>query len=610
MGGPVSKALFRFGEYELDAACFEISRKGRPVRIERLPMQLLLFLIEHREGLVTREEIAERLWGRGVHLDADNGINTAIGKLRRLFRDDAARPRFIKTVTGAGYRFIAPVEVIEPAIAESKERSRVMVAVLPFENLTAIPGQDYFAEGITEDTISHLGQIEPLRLGVIARTSTMAYRGSAKTIAQIGGELSVDFVLESSVRRQQSSVRITSHLIRVNDQAQVWSGSFDRDMEQFLGIQDELGRAIAQAVQVRLAPPTAEGWRSHTKLAEAYDLYLRGTYFWNQLNPPGIEGAIECYREAVTLDPNYALAWSGMAECYAFLPVSCDAPALDVWPKAMSAARRAVELAPGMSEGHASLGVVQLWMEWDWAGAESSLRRAIELNASNVNAWRWRAILLSDLGRFAESAREITRARELDPMSPLTHGLSGALANHARRDGLATEHLRRAMALNPSLWVLHLWKGRVLEQQGRFEDALKELREAFDASRGSSEALALQAFVHARAGNPGAAREVLRLLDNMRQTKYVPPSNLALVHAALGENSRALDWLDDAYASRDVRLTWLAVEPRWDLIRGEPRFQDLLARLGLPQALVRETGPTVGKGALHEETIIRYVDRD
>lgn len=206
MAGAAGKPLFRMGDYELDTARFELSRKGRPIRIERLPMQLLLLLIEQREGLVRREEIVERLWGRGVHLDAGNGINTAIRKLRRIFRDDAARPQFIKTVTRVGYRFIAPVEVIGPTISASNERSRVLVAVLPFANLTAIPGQEYLADGITEETISHLGQMEPLRLGVIVRTSTMAYRGAAKTIAQIGAELNVDFVLESSIRRGQSSV--------------------------------------------------------------------------------------------------------------------------------------------------------------------------------------------------------------------------------------------------------------------------------------------------------------------------------------------------------------------------------------------------------------------
>ncbi|MCC6341810.1 MAG: winged helix-turn-helix domain-containing protein [Bryobacterales bacterium] len=582
MAGAAGRRLFRFGDYELDPACLELSRKGRPVRLERLPMQLLLLLMERRDELVDREAITARLWGQGIHLDADNGINTAIRKLRHVFRDQAGRPRFIKTVTGAGYRFIAPVEVIERPASQDIPSPRAMIAVLPFENLSPAGGQDYLADGITEEAITHLGQLDSQNLGVIARTSTMALKDARKTIGQIGAELNVDFVLESSIRRGEARIRITSRLIRVSTQSQVWSGAFERDAEQFLGLQNELGEAIARAVHERLAPQTGRE-RQYTKNPDAYDQYLHALFFRNQWSPAAIAQAIECYRTAVTIDPDYALAWAGLAECHAFLPVNAEAPALEILPVASKAARRAVELAPEMPEAHSSLGAVQLWMEWDWPGAEASLRRAIELNASNADARRWRAILLNNLGKFEESAREIARARELDPVSPLTHGLSGALANHARRDSLAAGHLRRALTLNPNLWVLHLWNGRVLACQGRFEDALQELREAVEGSRGSCEAVALQSWIQARAGNPAAAREVLRELGRMGETKYVPPTSFAMIHAALGENDRALDWLDKAYASRDARLTWLAVEPRWDTIREEPRFQDLLDKLRLPR---------------------------
>ncbi|MGH9646724.1 MAG: winged helix-turn-helix domain-containing protein, partial [Bryobacteraceae bacterium] len=400
----MESARLKFGDYELNAASYELSRRGRQIKLERIPMELLMLLLERRGQLVTRDEIIEKLWGKNVFLDVDNSINTAIRKLRRILRDNARRPTYLLTVTGKGYRFVAPIHEL-PARAEVTER-RVMLAVLPFEDLSNNPGE-YFGDGLTEETISRLGQINPEQLGVIARTSSIVYKRTRKSISEIGRELGVDYILESSVRREGHQLRITSQLIRVKDQTHLWASSYDRDASRFLGVQSELGSAIAHQVKVRLIPLANVAATARTQDSGAYDLYLRGCYYWNQLTPPSIRRGIEYFHQAVTKDPGYALAYAGLADCYTMLPITCDAPALDILPKALAAANRAVELDDQLAEAHSAVGSIKLWMEWDWTGAESAFRRALALNSNYVTAHRYYGHLLSNLGRHAESAEQL-----------------------------------------------------------------------------------------------------------------------------------------------------------------------------------------------------------
>jgi TolB-like protein/Flp pilus assembly protein TadD len=577
---------FKIGEFEFDPALAELSRENHPIKLERLPMELLALLVERRDHVVTRDEIMARLWGREVFLDVDNSINTAVRKLRSVFRDNPEDPTYIKTLTGKGYRLVARVEVLaapEGAMALAPvPRPRVMLAVLPFENASADPEQEYFADGLTEETISHLGQMDPVRMGVIARTSSMAYKRTAKSIAQIGCELGVDYVVESSVRREANHVRITSQLIRVDDQTHLWAESYDRDATHFLGVQDELGKAIARQVQLRLVPESGVAQRTQAQDADAYDFYLRGRYYWNQLTPTGITRAIGYFEQSIARDPDYALAHAGVAECYAILPISCDAAVLEILPKALSSSARSVQLDNALAESHASVGAIKVWMEWDWGGAEASLRKAIELNPSYVQAHRWYAVTLSAVGRHREAAAEMKKARDLDPLSPLMHGLSGALMYNARNDSSAIEHLRNALTINPDLWVLHLWIAKTYERQGKLTDAMQEYTKAFALSGGSTEALSLKAHMQAQAGNSREAHEAIRLLIELSAQRYVPPYNVAMIFAGLGDEENALVWLERAYQSHDARLTWLGVESKWDFLRRHARFRDLLCRLLLP----------------------------
>jgi TolB-like protein/Flp pilus assembly protein TadD len=581
----------QLGEFELDRAAFQLTRRGRTVQLERIPMELLLLLLERDGEVVARHEIVERLWGKETFVDAESSINTAVLKLRRALRDDPRRPAFIQTVSGRGYRFSGAVTALKGTPpAPHGPFKRVMLAVLPFENLSADPEGDYFTDGLTEETICYLGRVNPEAMGVIARTSSMAYKRTAKSIGQIGRELRVDYVLESSVRREGIRLRITSQLIRVLDQTHLWAATFDSDAVDFLVVQKELGIAITEQVRIKLLPQL--GGFAHSPLnMDAYDLYLRGRYHWNQLTPPSIRRGIACFEQVVFWDSDYALAWAGLADCYAMLPVTCDEPAGEILPKALAAARRSREAGGDLAEAHSSLGTVKVWLDWDWPGAEAAFRRALELNPSYVQAHRYYACLLSHTGRHVEAAAEMDMARALDPLSPIMHALSGHLRWHARDYQRALAHLRDADAINSNLWIVHAFLGRVYESTDRMDEALSEYQKAFDLSGGgNTEPIAFRARVQALIGNEAAAQQGIRTLVKLSESKYVPPYNIAIVYAGLGDTENALRWLEKGFEVRDVRLVFLVADPRWDGIRGEARFQELCRRLSLPDSRVAGMG--------------------
>jgi TolB-like protein/Flp pilus assembly protein TadD len=581
--------VFRFGDFELDISAYELRRRGKPVRIERQPMDLVILLVERRTQLVSRTDIVGRLWGEGVFVDVETGVNTAIRKVRQALRDSPDSPKFVETVSGKGYRFIAPVTTGSTEAGSrtpAQVLSRVMLAVLPFENLTSNPDQEYFSDGLTEETISYLGRISPERMGVIARTTSMAYKRTTKSIRKIGAELAVDYVLESSVRREGDRVRITSQLIQVSDQTHVWASTYDREFTGVLAIQRELGIAIADHVRLRISPELASVLeRQQTRNPEAYDLYLRGRYFWNQLSPPTTRKALEFFARATELDPDYALAWSGIADTLATSPINGDAPPLEVWPRARDAAERAVRAAPGLAETQTSVGFVNFWLEWNWVAAEAAFRKAIELNPSYALGHRMLGIVLSHLCRHDEALAAAKRGRELDPLNASHRALSAQIAFGARRFSAAVEFAQQAIAIDPEFWVGHMQLGQAQEQLGNTDLALDALVSAARLSGGNSKAIALRAYVLAKAGKTEAARELLGTLETTAADRYVPPYAMALAHAGLGEKDLALQFLERAYEAHDVHLAFLTYDPKWDGFRGDRRFVDLLGRCGFARAI-------------------------
>jgi TolB-like protein/Tfp pilus assembly protein PilF len=459
-----------------------------------------------------------------------------------------------------------------------------MLAVLPFENFGSDPEREYLADGLTDDTIASLGQIDPEHISVIGRTSTMAYKGTRKSLATIGAELNVNYLVESSLRAEAGRLRVTAKLIRVRDQVQVWAETYDREPTSLLALQRELSTAVAEQIRLRLSPERLAALeRRHTRNADAYDLYLRGRYLSYQLTPPTTQRAIEYYQQATRLDPDYALAWSGLADAYAASPINGDAPPLQVWPRVRETVAEAIRAEPNLAEAQTSLGLLKFWLDWDLPAAEAAYRRSVTLDPSYSHAHRHLGIVLSHMGRHGEARTALRRARELDPLSPINQAFSGAIEVSALDPAAAVSFARQAIVIDPQQWVGHYQLAHAYEQMGSTDLALEALSSAARLSNSNSKTLSLRGYVSAKAGKPDAAREALALLVAVSRERYVPPYAMALVHAGLGERDAVFGWLDKAYAAHDVHLLWLLSDPKWAPYRADPRFLSLVARCGFTQ---------------------------
>ena len=575
----------RFGDFELDVQAYELRRGGNLLKLERIPMELLCLLIDKHGQLVTREQIIKHIWGNEIFLDTNNSINTAIRKLRKALGDDSASPTLIHTVPGKGYRFAALVEQITPrqgrsAVAHEKP---LMLAVLPFENLSQDPNQEYFSDGLTEETIASLGRVSPHRMGVIARTSAMTYKHTKKTVSEIGKELAVDYILEGSARRERDKIRITAQLISVSDQIHIWAQSYDRQLDSVLEVQAELAVAIAEQVQLRVkavAAPKVVFPREQNP--DAHDAYLRGRYHWARRKLPEIQKAIRYFENATEISPGYAEAYAGLADCYIVLPITSDMPAKASFAKAKAAAMKGLGLDDSLAEAHTSLGTIRFWHEWDWQGAKAAYDRALELNPNYSHARLFRAHCLSNWGKHEPALEEIQRACRLDPLSPIMSTLHAEFLYHARRNQEAIAQSLKALDLDPDFWISHLNLARVYEQIGDYGRAMIELEKAIALSSGNSEPIGLLGYVLARSGKRGASEEKLQELIQLAKSRYVPPFNLALNYWGLGDVESAFEFLQKGCEERDVHMTFL-LDPKWDALRSDPRFISILEVLGLSE---------------------------
>ena len=572
-----TQIAYRFGSFLLVPADKQLLRDGKPVPLTPKVYETLLLLVESRGRLVEKEEFHKRLWPDSFVEDVALAHN--ISQLRKALGKGVAGAHLIATVPKRGYRFLAEVEAV-PGLQE-KTPARVTLAVLPFENLGAGPEQDYLADGLTEELIASLGQIDPDHLGVIGRTSMMSYKRTSKTLAEIGRELGAGFLVESSLRGEAGRLRITSKLIRASDQNAIWSASYDGRPDSVLEFQRKLSVAIGQEIRLRLSPERLTALeRRQTHSVEAYELYLRGRHFFNLLSQQTTRRAVDHFTRATQLDPEYALAWSGLADAYSASPINGDAPPLQVWPRAREAADRAFAAAPDLAESHTSLALVNFWLDWDWPAAQTSFRKAIALDPSNVLAHRTLGILLSILGRQDEGRAAFRRVRELDPLHPAHHALSGQGAFFARDYAAAVQFSRQATLVDPEFWVGHYQLAQAYEQLGDYDLALEALHQAGRFSGGNSKVISLRGYLFAKLRQGDVAREVLRTLEAVSRERYVPPYASALVYAGLDERDLALDWLERAYDARDVHLILLPADPKWDGFREDERFQALVCRCG------------------------------
>ena len=576
MSGPEANT-YEFGEFRLDAGKRLLLRNGDAVALTPKAFETLLFLIQHRQRTVDKDELMQAIWPDTVV--EENNLNQNISALRRVLGESRGENRYIATIPGKGYQFIADVQA-GPAKSDATA-SRVTLAVLPFENLSADAEREYLSDGLTEETIAALGQIDPQRLRVIGRTSVMRYKRTTKASAEIGKELDASYLVEGSLRGEGERLRITAKLVQVSDQVQIWSASYDSEPKSMLAFQRELSTVIAEQIRLRLSPERLTALaRRQTQNAEAYDLYLRGTHFWHQFNAAATKRAMEFFSRAVAIDPKYALAWCGLADSYAASPVNADQPPVRVGPLAREAATNAVAAEPGLAEAQTSLGFVKFWIDWDWPAAEAAYRKAIELDPGYPMAHRMLGILLAHESRHDEAEPVARRARELDPLVAVHHALSAQVAFVAGKLEMAKELARQAIVVDPEFWIGHYQLAQACEGLGQIESALEALNSAGRFSGGNSKVLALRGYIFARRGQTKDARAVLNTLEAIARERYMPPYAFALVHNGLGERQLALDWLEKAFAARDIHLAWLPVEPKWNPFRSEKRFRELLEHCG------------------------------
>lgn len=627
------------GDFELDVGAYELRRSGRALKLERIPMEVLLLLIERRGQLVTREQIVDRIWGKDVFLDTDNSINSAIRKLRQALKDDPEKPRVILTVTGRGYRFIATIVepdaplAVPPATVTSDVRSReqppqsvrtdgartraarwpvplalalaliagvailfrrpatqpkpagerLMLAVLPFENLTGDPGQEYFSDGLTEEMISRLGNLDARRLGVIARTSVMHYKRTPAALERIGRELGVDYVLEGSVRREADRVRIAAQLIQMSDRTHLWARQYDRELGSVLSVQMEIAQAVAGEIELTLARGSRIGGAPQAPLSvaayEAYDLYLKGRYFWNKRTAADFEQAVDHFQRAVEKDPTYARAYAGLADSYALMSSYGYGPPGELIPKARSAALRALELDDRLAEAHTSLALIRENHDWDWASAEKEFRRAIELDPNYVTAHHWYAEFLSFQGRFDEAIAESDRARRLDPLSAIIAVDHGAILYFARRYDRAIEQFRAALQMQPRIYRAHMiaW---AYAQKRAFPQAFAE-NEIWRREDGPWN-WSFQAWLYGQWGRQDEARRAIENLEKWaRDRPSDPMPMLPTAYLGVNDEAKALASLEKLFQERSNVIPTLKVDPVFDPLRADTRFQALLRRAGL-----------------------------
>jgi TolB-like protein/DNA-binding winged helix-turn-helix (wHTH) protein/Tfp pilus assembly protein PilF len=621
----------RFGVFEADLRAGELRKHGVKIKLQDQPFQILALLLERPGEVVTRDELQHKLWPADTFVDFDTGLNTAIKRLRDTLGDSAESPRFVETLPRRGYRFIASVEHIDdlPVHTERspEQRTRLVavlqpeklwialglvaailalllslnirgfrqrflrtnaatkvqsIAVLPLENLSGDPAQEYFADGMTEALITDLGKIGELR--VISRTSVMRFKDTKKPLREIARELQVDAVVEGTVVRSGDRVRITANLVQASPEKHLWADSFERDLRDVLTLQDDVSRAIANGIRIRLTPQEQARLASaHPVNPEAYEAYLEGRYFYDKLWPGGGPKASEYFELAIEKDPAWALPYSGLADSYLTAGATSAIPN-EFCRKAKAAALEAVKRDDEAAETHAILANVEFWCDWDWVGAEREIRQAIELNPNFAGAHSSHGRYLLTIGRADEGLAETKRAVELDPLSPEIRWDRWMLLYMVGQYDGAAEQCRKIQELNPNNANGHMYCGDVEVQKGNLAEAIRELQEAVSLSEGRlPRPVAHLAYAYALAGRRSDAQNLLaKLLTMSNPVGYLPPVLVARVYAGLGQKQDAFEWLEKAYQAHGMDLLELKYDPRFASLRSDPRFADLVRRIGLP----------------------------
>jgi TolB-like protein/DNA-binding winged helix-turn-helix (wHTH) protein/Tfp pilus assembly protein PilF len=657
-------APFHFEEFDLDLERYELRRSGQAVKLERIPMELLILLLQNNGKLVRREAINHRLWGENAYQDTDHSVNTAVNKLRYILRDDPRDPRFIQTVVGQGYRFIAEVaadpiadpnlEGSEPPSAGTQtgeekplsaangsqhglhepgmtptaipvlavnerppiptrrpfllvglailvallaaatflslHRSRSAdepknavggfhsIAVLPFVNLAQNSDQDYIVDGMTDQLITDLASSTPLR--VISRSSVMQYKGRQVPMREIVQTLDVDAVLEGSFLHNGAQVRVTADLIDARNDRHLWAQVYEESGDDLLSMQEPVANDIVHQVALALGS-TVSASRLRPVNVRARDAYLRGRFLWNKRTLDSLTKSITLYQDAIKADPKFAEAYAALGDAYVLLSSYGGAGPAGSLQKAQEAAERALQLGGGLAEAHTVLGAVRTDRDWDWLGAETEYRQALQLNPSYPTARHWYSLHLSRLGRTEEAEVEIQRAHALDPLSTIISTDAAETAYWARNQNEALKRVDAVLSTDPYFAEAHLVKGKIHEQQGRYEQALAEFKIALALFGGGPNVEALRGHALALAGASEQALEIARQLEAASAHSYVSGVDIAAIYCALRQPDVAMRWLNRAYLNRDKGMNMLGIDPMFDGCRADNRFHELIRKLNL-----------------------------
>jgi TolB-like protein/DNA-binding winged helix-turn-helix (wHTH) protein/Tfp pilus assembly protein PilF len=608
------QGVLRFGIFELDLDNCELRKGGVLVKLQSQPFQLLALLSSRPGQVVTREEIRRALWGEETFVDFDQSINFCVNKLRDALDDDPQKPGCIETVPRKGYRFVAAIREpgAGPAEAAPKQkpgwlllagaalfllaialaartaippkrgaRQIESLAVLPLENLSRDPEQDYFADGMTDDLIADLGKISALR--VISRTSVVQYKKTRKTVPEIARELNVDAVLEGTVERDGGRVRITAQLIAAAPERHLWAEKYEARLSDVLTVQDSVAKAVAQAIQIRVTGQERSVLSTpHAVDPEAYEAYLKGRYLWAPGGEKNLQKSLEYFQQAVQKDPSYALAWAGMAGAYDRLASWGVLPRPEAASRARAAAEKALALDSTVVDAVIALAAVKMDYEWDWPGAEQLCKKAIQMSPNSALAHMRYAGLLATVGRNQEGVAEVRLARQSDPLDSVTAANLGWQLYLAHNYEEAEREGRKWFEWHPRYRGDYIFASIYL-QTGRIREAVDELQ--LGASETHHPAVLELMYLGHALGVTGARNEGRKILAEMlalSHSRYVPPDYIAMVYEGLGDRDAAIQWYQKAVEERSINL-WILPDQRLDPIRSDPRFQNLMRRMGLPR---------------------------
>jgi TolB-like protein/Tfp pilus assembly protein PilF len=569
----------RFGVFELDPRAGELRKKGMKIRLQEQSFQILTVLLERPGEVVTREDLQKRLWPADTFVDFDHSINAAVRRLRSALDDSAESPRFVETLPRRGYRFIGGKAQKK---GQSRKAPKVIdsLAVLPFENASADPDMEYLSDGITETIINSLSQLPKLR--IVARSTVFRYKGRDVDPQRVGEELNVRAVLMGKVFQRGENLTIKTELVDLVNQSQLWGQHYNRKFTDILEIQAEISQEISDQLRLKLTRvEKAKLVRQHTDDTEAYLAYLKGRYYWNKrMEGVGFAKAIQYFNQALEKDPRYALAYTGLADTYGFADLYGGLPAKEAMPKAKAAAAKALALDDTLTEAHTSMGFVKFVFDWDWLGAEKEFKRAIDLDPRYSISHEWYSLCLLAQNRIPESLTEMKQAVTLDPLSLIMNTMLGGVFYLSRHYDEAIQQFERTFELDPNFILAHHWLGLAYEQKGMHKEAIGESRKVADVLPGYSWPLATLGYIYGASGDKQQAHLVIQKLKEASRPSYLCSYDIALVYTGLGEKGLALEYLEKACDERFLLLVFLQVEPCFDSLRSESRFQDLMRRIG------------------------------